>query len=565
MVHLHRLMRLIAALLAFVSHGAFAQSIQVVPAIDGKPYYCQGNGHEWVAHDSLEACIAFRNKEIPWDLVVPNAEMSARGFGTVFLGVPSWNRHFYLEHGGLWHVYNPVACPAGSTYMGGTQCKVSAPVGCPAGQHEEGGACVPDFCKPNEVRVNGLCVPEPECPAGTSRVNGQCKPESCPKGRSAGGYDLTSEGVQYLCEQWLADSCMVRVSPTTSVSWIDADGKSHTSYYGEGKFTGAKCTGGSPNPGGNNDGGGNNNNGGGNNGGGNTGGGNTGGGNTGGGDTGGNTGGGNTGGGSTGGGNTGGGNTGGGNTGGGNTGGGNTGGGSVAPTPNPNPPAVHPGTATGSDGSCPPGTSKINGRCYPNGMVPADGDGKCPPGFVRVPGGCAAVKPTGGGNTGGGNTGGGNTGGGDSGGSGNGSGNGNGNGNGDGDGDEGSGFGGSCMAGFACEGDAIQCAIAKEQHRRACRLFDEKSAESDLYDKEKGKEGAQTKDLPGNKSETMTGRINMSDAFGSGGQCIQDLSVTVMGQSMNLPFSKICPSIAVIGNIMVAVSLLLAARILIRG
>ncbi|WP_369641704.1 hypothetical protein [Acidovorax sp. A79] len=140
-----------------------------------------------------------------------------------------------------------------------------------------------------------------------------------------------------------------------------------------------------------------------------------------------------------------------------------------------------------------------------------------------------------------------------------------GNGNGDGDGDGDSGFAGSCAAGFNCEGDAIQCAIAKEQHIRACKLFDDKSAESELYDKEKGKEGVQTKDLPGNKSETMTGRINMSDALGGGGQCIQDLSVVVMGQSMTLPFSKIYPSIAVIGNIMVAVSLLLAARILVRG
>lgn len=33
------------------------------------------------------------------------------------------------------------------------QCRKINP--CPAGQHEEGGACVPDNCKPDEIRVNG--------------------------------------------------------------------------------------------------------------------------------------------------------------------------------------------------------------------------------------------------------------------------------------------------------------------------------------------------------------------------------------------------------------------------
>lgn len=120
------------------------------------------------------------------------------------------------------------------------------------------------------------------------------------------------------------------------------------------------------------------------------------------------------------------------------------------------------------------------------------------------------------------------------------------------------------MDGFNCDGDAIFCAIAREQHRRSCRLFDDKSPESELYDKEKGKQGAQTKDLPGNREESMANRINMADALG-GGQCIQDLNITVIGQSVSLPMSKICPSLAVIGNIMVAVALLLAVRIIGRG
>ncbi|CAN7252172.1 hypothetical protein LJR074_001067 [Acidovorax sp. LjRoot74] len=121
------------------------------------------------------------------------------------------------------------------------------------------------------------------------------------------------------------------------------------------------------------------------------------------------------------------------------------------------------------------------------------------------------------------------------------------------------------MSGFSCEGDAIQCAIAQEQHRRACKLFDDESPESKLYQDNKGKEGNQTGNLPGNETVSFLGRISMNDLFGGGGQCTNDVNVVVMGQAITLPFTKICPAIAVIGNIMVAVSLLLAARILTRG
>ena len=58
--------------------------------------------------------------------------------------------------------------------------------------------------------------------------------------------------------------------------------------------------------------------------------------------------------------------------------------------------------------------------------------------------------------------------------------------------------------------------------------------------------------------------VSTANAFG-GGQCIRDLNIVVVGNSVTLPMSKICPSLEIIGNIMVAVSLLLAARILTRG
>lgn len=140
---------------------------------------------------------------------------------------------------------------------------------------------------------------------------------------------------------------------------------------------------------------------------------------------------------------------------------------------------------------------------------------------------------------------------------------GNGGGNGDGDGDGESGFGGNCQAGFACEGDAIFCAIAKEQHRRACKLFDDKSAESDIYDKEKDKDPLRdvTKDLPGNEDVDIAGKLNRDNVLG-GGACIQDLNVNVIGFSATLPISKICPALGNLGLILVAIASIAAARIL---
>lgn len=125
-------------------------------------------------------------------------------------------------------------------------------------------------------------------------------------------------------------------------------------------------------------------------------------------------------------------------------------------------------------------------------------------------------------------------------------------------------FGGSCAANFTCDGDAIQCAIAKEQHIRACKLFDDPSPESQLYEANKGKEGNQTGDNPNNETVSLAGRIDTSDALG-GGSCISDLNVTVWGRSLTLPLSTICPSLAMFGNLLVAVSMLLAARIVTRG
>ncbi len=76
----------------------------------------------------------------------------------------------------------PPTCASDEVLKDGV-CRKKNP--CPEGQHEEGGACVPDQCGKDEIRVNGQCVPE-KCPDGQDKVNGQC-PNKCErlKGQSS--------------------------------------------------------------------------------------------------------------------------------------------------------------------------------------------------------------------------------------------------------------------------------------------------------------------------------------------------------------------------------------------
>lgn len=137
-------------------------------------------------------------------------------------------------------------------------------------------------------------------------------------------------------------------------------------------------------------------------------------------------------------------------------------------------------------------------------------------------------------------------------------------GNGDGD-DEASSFGGSCGS-WICDGDAIQCAIAKEQHERACKLIDDfTSAEAKLYADSKDKQGNVTGDLPGNATHTFgASNFNTTDALG-GGSCVTDLTVEVFGKAVSLPTSKVCPYVAWLKTILLAIGALLWMVIVFKG
>lgn len=133
---------------------------------------------------------------------------------------------------------------------------------------------------------------------------------------------------------------------------------------------------------------------------------------------------------------------------------------------------------------------------------------------------------------------------------------------GDGKGDGGGSFGGTCDAGFTCEGDALQCAVAREQYKRSCQMFETPSTESKLYDSAvaKGRDANVTTNLPGNKSFDVSSGIQSSDLLG-GARCVPNLNITVWSRSVSLPLSDICPALGYMGWVLVAVSGLVAFRI----
>lgn len=495
MAHLRRL--IILTLAAFFSVLATA----ALPQVQTKTYYTDQYGSPSVSpwaygHSSAAALCA----------AVFGFQLANAGQTQIIANNETQCSAKYIEAGREWIGWQQFAvyvlftssmqCPVGSALSGGScqclsplveiggECKLPA---CPVGQHEEGGACVPDNCEPNETRVNGVCVPEPPCPAGQSRVNGVCKPFKCPAGGDSDQwYELEGPGKASTCLYNHLDNTYCVLTITPQIIGIK-DGKP-TYYGGYGVYTGGTCGPSEPGkptpvdpdkPDGDPD------------------------------------------------------------------------KGTKPPGPNDPEPGEKPGgnnpggpgsnpTPPNTDGTCPAGMYKSGGQCYQKDPPPQppDGDGKCPSGYMKVDSQCIPLMPKPDDSDGDGK---------------------------DDDEEEGdeSSFSGQCES-VSCEGDAIQCAIVRDQYKRSCELMQKESAESQLYGSHKGKEGNQTGDLPGNETISLSGRIDTSDPFGGGG-CFGDLSVTVWGTSVSLPLSNLCQYLAMLGNILVAVSMLMAARIVTRG
>lgn len=127
-------------------------------------------------------------------------------------------------------------------------------------------------------------------------------------------------------------------------------------------------------------------------------------------------------------------------------------------------------------------------------------------------------------------------------------------------------FGGACAA-TTCEGDAVQCAIAADQYKRNCQWFDDPATDGL---KQKG-DAAMTGELQGgdhpanaatSQSVSFASTIDQTDRLGGG--CPQDVVVTVLGKSITMPMSKACAPLQLVGQLAVAVTMLICAFIVFK-
>lgn len=127
-------------------------------------------------------------------------------------------------------------------------------------------------------------------------------------------------------------------------------------------------------------------------------------------------------------------------------------------------------------------------------------------------------------------------------------------------------FGGNCAA-FTCDGDAIQCAVAREQHKRNCTLFDTQTTLSQLGDSVAAGTDPQAANYPTAPGQqqtiSLTNAIDSTNPLATG--CISDKSFTFPNFTLTIPLSMICPYLEFMGQIVLAFAFLMAARITFGG
>lgn len=122
-------------------------------------------------------------------------------------------------------------------------------------------------------------------------------------------------------------------------------------------------------------------------------------------------------------------------------------------------------------------------------------------------------------------------------------------------------FGGTCDAGFTCEGDAVQCAIARELHTRQCQLYSDKEGDATRYaDAVSGADGKSAQAL---KDAAAAGASNIgvfnTSGYGWGRSCPADPHIPltwVSGGELVIPFSRICGPLGLLAAGAVAMNLL---------
>ncbi len=133
--------------------------------------------------------------------------------------------------------------------------------------------------------------------------------------------------------------------------------------------------------------------------------------------------------------------------------------------------------------------------------------------------------------------------------------------------DTGSASGGdNCAAAPQCEGDAIQCMMVRQQWKTRCAWEGENPSSQFGAQLIAGSDpnAAANPALPANRSTfDFSNTIDQSGFLGGAG--LQDRTFSFLGRLFVIPFSKWNPYIEGMGNVLVALALIMAARIVVGG
>ena len=122
-------------------------------------------------------------------------------------------------------------------------------------------------------------------------------------------------------------------------------------------------------------------------------------------------------------------------------------------------------------------------------------------------------------------------------------------------------FGGSCSGSFTCQGDAVQCAMAREQHERNCQLYDKPNSltayAETISDALQGPEHPASAPRQVNVAGSLT--VDRTDLG-----CPVNTEVTLMGKTVVIPWANTCNGLRFMGDIAFALSLISAIIFLMR-
>ena len=124
--------------------------------------------------------------------------------------------------------------------------------------------------------------------------------------------------------------------------------------------------------------------------------------------------------------------------------------------------------------------------------------------------------------------------------------------------------GADCVAPPVCKGDAVQCAMLNQQWHTRCDLQQPNDASALGQQLVAGHDPAGNPASPSQRTVTpIATALDQSPFLGGGG--LSDKVVTVSGQSITLPFSKLNQYLEWLGRVFVVISLIGALRIVLGG